>query len=154
MAPSAACNENCTVSVPGRMGRPYVHTLRVRYGECDPQGVVFNAHYLAYFDVALTEMWRAAVAGGYGEMMQRGVDLMVAETTCRYRVPARFDDELSVALGITHLGTTSMRTRFDVTRGGATVVEGDMRHVFIDLATHRKTPVPDWLRAALAPWAA
>ena len=37
------------------------HVLRVRFGECDPQGIVFNAHYVAYFDVALTELWREAL---------------------------------------------------------------------------------------------
>ena len=43
---------------------PFVHEIRVRYGECDPQGIVFNANYLAYFDVAFTELWRAAVGLG------------------------------------------------------------------------------------------
>ena len=37
----------------------FVHELRVRYGECDPQGIVFNANYLAYFDHTVTELWRA-----------------------------------------------------------------------------------------------
>ena len=46
------------------MGEPFTHHLRVRYAECDAQGVVFNAHYLAYFDTSLTELWRAAF-GGY-----------------------------------------------------------------------------------------
>ena len=40
------------------MSRVLVHPLRVRYAECDPQGVVFNSRYLEYFDVALTELWR------------------------------------------------------------------------------------------------
>ena len=50
------------------MPEPFVHELRVRYGECDPQGIVFNANYLLYFDVAFTEMWRAAV-GPWQEMV-------------------------------------------------------------------------------------
>jgi acyl-CoA thioester hydrolase len=134
------------------MGRPFVHTLRVRYGECDPQGVVFNSHYLAFFDVALTEMWRASFPGGYREMTDRGVDVMVAEARCRYRASAGFDDELDIAMAVAHLGTTSMRTEIVITRGEATVVEGEMRHVFIDLATHAKTPIPGWVRAGLEPW--
>ncbi|HEY2637015.1 MAG TPA: thioesterase family protein [Solirubrobacteraceae bacterium] len=131
------------------MAGPFVHTLRVRYGECDPQGVVFNAHYLAYFDLALTEMWREAVAGGYKVMTDRGIDLVVAEATCRYRASAGFDDVLDVAMGVARLGTTSMQTTFGVTRAGEPVVEGEMRHVFIDLATRGKTPIPDWLRPEL-----
>src|SRR4030095_16455395 len=47
---------------------PFVHRLRVRFHECDPQGVVFNAHYFSYFDVALTEMWREAF-GSYANVV-------------------------------------------------------------------------------------
>jgi acyl-CoA thioester hydrolase len=150
----AVCNGNCTDTVSGGMGRPFLHTLRVRYGECDPQGVVFNAHYLAYFDIALTEMWRHTMDGGYKEMTDRGVDLVVAEATCRYRTPAGFDDELAIAMSVVRLGTTSMHTAIEITRDGATVVEGDLRHVFIDLDTRAKTAIPDWVRAGLGQWAA
>ena len=64
---------------------PLANKLRVRYGECDPQGVVFNAHYLAYFDIAITELLRAAF-GSYQALVDREVDM--AETariaaTCR-----------------------------------------------------------------------
>jgi acyl-CoA thioester hydrolase len=131
------------------MGEPFVHTLRVRYGECDPQGVVFNAHYLAFFDVALTEMWRAALPGGYREMRDLGVDLVVAEAVCRYRAPAGFDDELDIAMTVAHLGTTSMRTEIAITRAAEPVVDGDLRHVFIDLETREKIAIPDAVRAGL-----
>jgi acyl-CoA thioester hydrolase len=148
------CNGNCTGTVSGAMGQPFLHTLRVRYGECDPQGVVFNAHYLAYFDIALTEMWRHTMDGGYKEMTDRGVDLVVAEATCRYRAPAGFDDVLDIAMSVAHLGTTSMRTAIEITREGTTVVEGELRHVFIDLETRAKTAIPDWVRVGLGRWAA
>jgi len=72
---------------------PFVHPLRVRYGECDPQGIVFNANYLLYFDVAFTELWRAAV-GPWQEMVAMGVDAVVAEANLEFRAPARYDDEL------------------------------------------------------------
>ena len=65
----------------------FVHRLRVRYHECDAQGVVFNANHFAYFDVALTELWRAAF-GSYGAMLEQGLDLVVAEVTARFRRPA------------------------------------------------------------------
>ena len=68
---------------------PYVHTLRVRFGECDPQGIVFNANYLAYVDVAFTEWWRDA-CGSYAEMVKHyGLDVVVAEAVQRFRAPAR-----------------------------------------------------------------
>lgn len=136
------------------MPEPYVHRLRVRYGECDPQGIVFNAHYLAFFDIALTELWREALPGGYRTMIERGFDMVVAEATCRYRASAGFDDELDVAVSVAHMGTTSLGTAVTITREGTLIVEGEMRHVFVDLATRAKAPIPDWVREALAPWAA
>jgi acyl-CoA thioester hydrolase len=132
------------------MSTPFTHSLRVRYGECDPQGVVFNANYFAYFDVALTELWREA-AGSYTEMMASGVDMVVAEARASYRAPARFDDELEVSVLVTRLGTTSMVTRMTVTRDTTVVVEGEMRHVFIDAATGTKTAIPDDIRRSLEP---
>src|SRR5262249_61340495 len=56
---------------------PFRHRLRVRYNECDPQGVVFNANYLTYFDLTMTELWRQL--GGYQAMVEAGVDMVVAE---------------------------------------------------------------------------
>ena len=127
---------------------PFVHRLRVRYNECDAQGIVFNGNWLTYFDVTLTEWWRAAF-GSYQAMVDGGADLVVAEANIRYRAPARFDDELDIAVSIAELGTTSMTTRFDVTRASDHLVEGRMRHVFIDPATLGKQPIPDAMRERL-----
>src|SRR5437868_214056 len=99
------------------MGSPFVHRLRVRYAECDRQGVVFNAHYLAYFDVVLTELWRAAF-GGYDEMVSRGIDVVVADARVRYLSPARFDDELEIAMMIADIGETSLSSRYEVRCAG------------------------------------
>ena len=85
---------------------PFVHRLRVRFHECDPQGVVFYAHYFAYVDVALTEMWREAF-GSYGDVVAAGTDVVVVEAASTFRASARFDDDLDVELRIEWLGTTS-----------------------------------------------
>ncbi len=131
------------------MGARHTHRIRVRYGECDPQGVVFNAHYFAYFDLALTELWRVAL-GGYTTMMEEGVDLVVAEATARYKAPARFDDELDLEVEVARVGATSMATSLRIRRDGELLVEGDMVHVFIDRAGLTKTPIPERIRSALA----
>jgi acyl-CoA thioester hydrolase len=130
---------------------PFVHPLRVRYGECDPQQIVFNANYFAYFDVGMTELWRAAI-GSYGLMMERGVDMVVAEASARFLGAARFDDALQLEVAITRLGRTACTTRHRVLRDGEVLVEGAMRHVFVDPHTLQKLPIPDWLRESLAPW--
>jgi acyl-CoA thioester hydrolase len=135
------------------MAQPFSHTLRVRYAECDPQGVVFNAHYLAYFDASITELWRAAF-GGYQVMMDRGIDLVVAEAQLRFRTPARFDDELTLEVAVTRMGNTSIVSTHRVTRGEDVVVEGTLRHVTVERTSLGKTPIPDWLRDELAPWTA
>jgi acyl-CoA thioester hydrolase len=130
---------------------PFLHPLRVRYAECDPQQIVFNANYFAYFDVGMTELWRAAI-GSYGLMMERGVDMVVAEASARFLGAARFDDALELEVAITRLGNTACITRHRVLRDGEALVEGTMRHVFVDPNTLEKLPIPDWLRDSLAPW--
>src|SRR4051812_16318891 len=85
----------------------FVHRLRVRFGECDPQGVVFNANYLVYLDVAFTELWRERL-GGYHEMIERGVDAMLVQSNLTYRRPAKADEEIDLRLRVASLGTTSM----------------------------------------------
>ena len=140
---------------------PLVCTLRVRYGECDPQGVVFNAHFLAYFDIGMTELSRAAFGtiGGYQAMVDRsGAELVVAEAGLRYHRPARFDDELALEVAITRLGTTSITTSYRVLRDGELLVDGSLRHVLVDLKSlderesDAKTTIPDWMRELLGPF--
>ncbi len=130
----------------------FVHELRVRYRECDPQGIVFNANYAGFFDDALTELWREAF-GSYQAMVERGVDMVVAELNTRFLASARFDDLIRIEAEIEQLGTTSMTTRLEVLRGEELLVRGQMRHVFVDAETWTKTPAPDWVREGLAPYA-
>ena len=130
------------------MPAPFVHELRVRYGECDPQGIVFNANYLLYFDVAFTELWRAAV-GSWQEMVGRGVDAVVAEANLEFRAPARFDDELELRAQIASLGRTAITTEIDVVRADELLVAGRLRHVCVATDTWSKTEVPDWVRRGL-----
>ena len=138
------------------------HRLRVRYSDCDPQGVLFNANYLTYFDIAITELWREAL-GSYEEMHELGVDLVVAEAKIRYLAPVRFDEEVDLAVAVSKLGTTSIGTSFEVLRvttpaertpehtgggpdgrsGSELAAEGQMRHVCIALDGSGKTAIPE-----------
>ena len=133
------------------MGEPFNHQLRVRYAECDLQGVVFNAHYLAYFDTSLNELLRAA-CGSYRAMLDRGTDVVVAEAQLRFRASARFEELLTLEIEVGHLGTTSITTTHRISRDDELLVDGTLRHVVIDLATMVKAPIPGWLRNALEPW--
>jgi acyl-CoA thioester hydrolase len=130
---------------------PFRHRIRVRYNECDPQGIVFNGNYLTYFDVAITELWRSA--GGYETMMAAGTDLVVAEARVRYLAPLRFDEEFEVAVTVTRLGETSMSTDFRLERGGEPVAEGELRHVFVNTDGGATAAIPDRVREGLLPYA-
>jgi acyl-CoA thioester hydrolase len=132
---------------------PFTHELRVRYGECDPQGIVFNANYLLYFDVVFTELWREAV-GPWNEMVEDGYDAVVAEANAKFRSPARFDDELELRATVVNLGETSISTRIDVTRDDELLVEGLLRHVCVTRSDWKKAPLPDPVRAGLARFSA
>jgi acyl-CoA thioester hydrolase len=131
------------------------HRIRVRFNECDRQGVVFYANYLMYFDVAITELWREALPDGYTGLMATGIDAMVAEAKIRYRASARFDDELDLVATVTRIGTTSTLTRIDAERveDGAVLAEGELRHVYVDLKTLQKTEIPDEVRAGMERYA-
>ena len=119
------------------MSEPFRHRLRVRYNECDPQGVVFNANYLTYFDLTMGELWREL--GGYQAMVDAGVDMVVAEATIRYLAPLRFDDELELVARIRRLGDTSMTTELVIEDGGEPAAEGNS-------GTSSSRPAPVGLR--------
>ncbi|HYF26515.1 MAG TPA: thioesterase family protein [Baekduia sp.] len=126
---------------------PYVHRLRVRFNECDPQGIVFNANFLVYADVAGNELWRDEL-GGYDAFQAAGYDIVVAEANVRYFGPARFDEVLDVAISIDRIGTTSFLQRFGMSRDGDPVAEVLLRYVCID-AGGRPVAVPEDLRERL-----
>jgi acyl-CoA thioester hydrolase len=138
------------------MPEPFRHRIRVRFNECDGQGVVFYANYLMYFDVAMTELWRAAFGDGYAGMIASGTYAVVAEANIRYRQSARFDDELDLVARVTRIGTTSSMTAVSAERvsDGAVLAEADLRHVFIDPETLEKKGIPEEVRAGMSRYAA
>jgi len=129
---------------------PFSHELRVRYGECDAQGIVFNANFLAYVDVVLTEIWRASM-GSYDLLLKTGVDTVVAEANMRFLAPGRFDDILRIEGGFDDLGTTSATLRLWFRRDTTLLVEADIRYVFVDLERWEKATIPDAVREGLGP---
>ena len=125
----------------------YTHQLRVRFNECDPQGVVFNANHLVYADVACNELWRDEL-GGYDRFLAAGLDVVVAEANVRYLAAARFDELLDIEVTVGHLGTTSFSLRSDIRRSGSPVAAVVVRYVCVAAGEGGggKVPVPDWLR--------
>jgi|SRR5690606_3240834 len=126
--------------------------LRVRYHECDGQGIVFNAHYLAYADMACFEVVRE-LYGSYDALREHGVDFVLAEANVRFRAPCRYDDELHVDAYVERLGNTSVVLRFDMMRGEDHVTEVTNRYVWVDTETLRPAEPPAEVRKALQPYA-
>jgi acyl-CoA thioester hydrolase len=135
------------------VGRPFRHRVRVRYSDCDPQGVLFFANHLTYFDVAVTELWREAI-GPYGEMVDGGIDMVVAEASVRYRAPVVFDAEVEVSVEVVRLGRTAMTSRLAIREAERTLSEGELRHVFVSAGGTEKAEIPDRIRAGLKPYLA
>jgi acyl-CoA thioester hydrolase len=130
--------------------RPLVELpLRVRYHECDGQGIVFNAHYLAYVDMCAFEAEKA-LFGSHDEFLAHRTDVVVAEANLKFRAPARYDDELVVSQYLTHLGTTSLIFDFEIHRGETAIAAATVRYVFIDPATLRPAAPPDAVRKVYA----
>jgi len=127
---------------------PFRHRIRVRFSDCDPQGVLFFGNHLTYFDVAMTELWREAI-GPYGEMTAGGVDSVVAEAGVRYLAPVRFDAEVEVSVEILRLGTTGMSARMQISEEGRPLSEGEVRYVFVATGGNEKTEIPAAVRSGL-----
>ena len=126
--------------------------LTVRFHECDPSGIVFNANYLAYADMASFESFEA-VLGPFSTLEERGLTMVVAESNLRYVSPCRFKDEIVITSSLDRLGTTSMVLRFRMTRDEELVAEVTNRYVWVSTDTMTSVAPPEDLREALAAYA-
>ena len=118
--------------------------VRVRFADTDAQGIAHNSAYNVWFEVARVEYLRA-FAGGYQELRDHGIEAIVLESLCRYRIPVRFDDELVVNTRCVGLRGARFRYEYAITRGEEIVADGYTEHACVDGVTMRPTRVPDWL---------
>jgi YbgC/YbaW family acyl-CoA thioester hydrolase len=127
----------------------YFHRLRVRWAEVDMQKIVFNAHYLMYFDTAITGYWRA-LAMPYEESMHHlEGDLYVKKASVEFHASARMDDLLDVALKCGRIGNSSIAFTGAIFRGEELLITCELIYVFADPATQTSRPVPQALRDLL-----
>jgi YbgC/YbaW family acyl-CoA thioester hydrolase len=127
----------------------FFHRLRVRWAEVDMQKIVFNAHYLMYFDTAVADYWRA-LALPYEEAMHAlGGDLYVKKASVEYHGSARYDDQLDIGLKCSRIGNSSMVFTGAIFRGDALLITCELIYVFADPSTQTSRPVPEGLRKIL-----
>ncbi len=106
--------------------------IRVRYGDTDPMGFAYYAHYLRWFEIGRAEMLRA-LGTSYREVEERGNSLPVVEARCRYLKPARYDDLLTIETGVERLNRASVRFAYRVLReeGQELLATGHTEHCFL-----------------------
>jgi len=124
----------------------FFHRLRVRWVEVDMQKIVFNGHYLMYFDTAVADYWRA-MALPYEEAMHAlGGDLYVKKASVEYHASALYDDQLDVALKCSRVGNSSIVFTGAIFRADTLLITCELIYVFADPATQTSKPVPQALR--------
>lgn len=131
------------------MPQPFRFYLRVRYGECDAQKVVFNARYGDYIDIAITEYLRAL---GYGEQMVTAeLDFQLVKQTKEWKSPARYDQVLEARISTAHIGTTSFALRCDFYAAGSQtlICASETIYVLVDHATLSKRAIDTDMRERL-----
>ena len=124
----------------------FFHRLRVRWVEVDMQKIVFNGHYLMYFDTAIADYWRALGLPYEAAMHLLQGDLYVKKAGVEFHASARYDDVLDVALKCARIGTSSIQFTGDIFRGDERLITADLFYVFADPATQKSKPVPAVLR--------
>jgi acyl-CoA thioester hydrolase len=121
------------------------HELRVRYVECDMQGVVFNAHYLSYVDDAVGR-WMATLDKPYTEL---GWDCMVVHAELDWKASARYGEVVEIEGSVLRWGTTSYVLAFDLHVGERAVCRVELTYVGVALDTTDKMAPPDEIKRAL-----
>ena len=126
-----------------------------RYAEIDQQGVVFNGHYLTWFDEAVTGYFDH-LGASYPDLMSADLDMQVVHTEIDYAAPVRWRDIVRVAVVCERVGETSFTIGFSVFASragsdGSIAVRGRNVYVVVSTEDWTKRPIPDALRKVLSP---
>ena len=130
------------------------HQVRVRYAETDQMGIVYYANYLVWFELGRVELLRS-LGLAYSQLEQEHECILpVIEATCRYKAPARYDDEILIETWPSLLRQSVIKFEYRVLRKGekgvepTLLAEGETVHVVCDDQLNKK-PLPDHYAAAL-----
>lgn len=127
----------------------FAHRLRVRWVEVDMQQIVFNGHYLMYFDTAVTDYWRRLAMPYAATMAQLGGDMYVKRTSVEYHASAEMDDFLDVCMRCDRIGNSSMTFVGAIFRGEELLITSELVYVYADPVAKKSQPVPAALRDML-----
>ena len=128
------------------------HTLRVRWGECDAQGIVFNAQYLNYIEVAQAEYYRNLGVLLYDQESRKHFDVAMVNVSLNYLAPARVDDLVDVCMRVEDIGNSSISVAIEMYRQTPEelLATGEAVYVAYDSDKGKSRPVPADVRAKIA----
>ena len=134
---------------PARSDFRFFHPFRVRYSEIDGQRVVYNAHYLTFFDTAIFEYYRAIGYDQFHESETLQEDWHVVRALVEYLAPLVYDQEFEVAVRVGRMGRTSLTYALAIFPQGeeTLLTTGEVVQVYTDQRNHRPTPIPERVRA-------
>lgn len=132
-----------------RVAPEFIHQKRVRYHEIDAQAVVYNAHYLTYFDIALTEFAREK---GWMSTSYSGFDFHVVKAEVNYRRPIRLDEIVKIGVSIGRIGRSSLTFSIIIFLDDDDIrADGEVIWVWTEQANGRSAPLPDHIVALFQP---
>ena len=128
----------------------YKSEMRVRFGETDLQGVVFNANYLLYVDTAQMDYLRT-IGVPYFDMLERGYDIVIVDASLQFLAPARFDEVLEVYARIYEIGNSSIRMDYEIyeAESGRFVARAQTAYVIVGKDSQKPVRVPPYIRRAV-----
>ncbi len=125
-------------------GRVSEVKIRVRYAETDQMGVVYHSNHFVWFEVGRVEFFRQ-LGFSYKDMEEQdGCHIAVVDARCRYKAPARYDDEVVVRTQLKNVRESLVHFVYELVRAsdGFLLAEGETMHVVIDREM-KKTPIPE-----------
>jgi acyl-CoA thioester hydrolase len=130
----------------------FIHRLEVRFRDCDPMGHANNAVYLTYLEQTRFSHWRSLWGFGTPQLPPGRPGVILARVECDYKRPAKYGDTLEVRMTIAELGHTSFHYEYEIVdQEGKTVLTAKTVQVMYDYAAEKPVPIPDDIRALLAP---
>jgi acyl-CoA thioester hydrolase len=130
----------------------FIHRIEVRFRDCDPMGHANNAVYLTYLEQTRFSHWRSLWGFGTPQLPPGRPGVILARVECDYKRPAKYGDTLEIRMTIAELGRTSFRYEYEIVdQEGKTVLTAKTVQVMYDYAAEKPVPIPDDIRALLAP---
>ncbi|HMD31967.1 MAG TPA: thioesterase family protein [Candidatus Acidoferrales bacterium] len=136
-------------TLPSAMGHTCETTLRVRYAETDQMGMAYHGNYFAWFEVGRTEFLRELGFDYRSLESEEGCYIVVADASCRYKAPARYDDLLRIRTELRKIRGPVLRFGYEVLReaDGALLAEGETAHIVADKQMKMRTLPEKYLQA-------